>query len=101
MKVAGQLGMDETAIDDPELNAALEARYTARLSASALAAQYKTADKAAKSLIDVKVPAGTIARVGRFRVERKPVAARHVDFDVPAGVRVNIDAVDAGVTGEG
>ena len=96
MKVVGQVGMDETVMDVPALEEALEARYEARERVRAVAQGFREADTRAKALIEGHVPVGGIARVGRFRVERKPTTGRHVEFDTKAGVRVivTVDSED-------
>jgi hypothetical protein len=84
--------MDETVVEDPELEAALEARLAAALARAPVAAAYREADKVAKALVKAKVEVGVVARVGRFRVERKATEARHVEFDAEAGDAVRIKA---------
>ena len=91
-QVEGQLGMDETQLTDPALEAALEERQTARDSYRQVLGVYREKHDIAKGLIESNVPEGIIARVGRFRIERKPTGARHVEFDTHPGVRVTIEA---------
>ena len=92
MKVKGQLGMDETVIDDADLEAALEARWAAAMERRTPMAAFRNADEKAKTLVKAVVAVGQIARVGRFRIERVETDARHVEFDAEAGDRVKIKA---------
>lgn len=94
MKVKGQLGMDETVIDNAELEAALEARQKLRVQMSALTKPFSESDQKAKALIADVIPEDTIARVGRFRIERKRVEGRHVEFDSKPRVGVRIETDD-------
>ena len=91
-KVEGQLGMDETVLEDPELEAALEGRLKAALAKAPLVAAFAEADEVAKAQVKAKVEVGQVVRVGRFRVERKATDPRHVEFDAEAGDRVSIKA---------
>jgi hypothetical protein len=91
-KVEGQLGMDETVLDDEVLEAALEERSSARAAASVLSKKFREKDEVARAEIIRAVPVGTIARVGRFRIERKATTPRHVEFDTKDGERISISA---------
>jgi hypothetical protein len=84
--------MDETVLDSPELESALEERHEMRERVRAVLLPYQKADEKAKGLIAELVPEGTVARVGRFRVERKASAPKHVEFDTKASVRTLIVA---------
>lgn len=90
-KAKGQVGMDETVLEDPELEALLETRAKRAASKLALTADYKKADKAAKeALAKVTIPEEGAIRVGRFRITKSTTAANHVEFDTEAGSRVRI-----------
>ena len=91
MKVDGQLGLDESVIEDEALEAALEARWSRRESARATAKAYREADTEAKAHVERAVPVDVVARVGRFRIERKRSIARHVEFDTQGKVRIAIE----------
>lgn len=91
-KVQGQVGMDEVVLEDAELEAALEARLAASVAKAPHVARYVEADKAAKALVVSRVEVDQVVRVGRFRIERKPTEARHVEFDAEAGDTVRIKA---------
>ena len=90
-----QYGLDEEPVDDPELERALEDREKRKASKAAVTAEYKEADTAARALIDaLEVDPDEIIRVGRFRITRSVVAARHVSFDTEPAKRLSIAVVD-------
>ena len=93
MKVQGQVGMDETLLEDAEFEAALEARYAAAEALVEPRAAYRLADEVAKAQVKAKVGIGDVVRVGRFRIERKQTEARHVEFDAEA-VSIKADGDD-------
>jgi len=89
-----QLALDETLIEDAELEESLEHRQELKDAASEARADYKLADDEAKAAIEKQeLPEGKIIRVGRFRIERKTVAARKVSFETSPGSRVSISMV--------
>lgn len=94
MAVKGQLAMDETVIEDTALEAALEDRERAREARRPAQLRYDEADRKAKAEVERAVPADVIARVGRFRIERKTVEGHSVSFATEDKVRVVISAED-------
>ena len=95
MAVKGQLGMDEEIIEDDELEEALEAREAAKALLAGPKEIYAGADKLAKALIE-RADLPDVARIGRFRITRSEVEARHVEFDTEPSERIAI-AADADV----
>lgn len=94
-KAEGQLGMDERIVEDPEVEAALERRQTAKDQASAVRARYEEANVAAAAAIDgLNLAEGEVVRIGRFRVSRNSVPARSVAFETEATTRVSIVAAE-------
>lgn len=89
-----QIGMDETILEDPELEEALEDRAEALEEARPYNAAVKEANKRVKALADEegRVPIGGPVRIGRFRVTRAIVEARHVEFDTDPGTKLDIAA---------
>ena len=80
-----QSHMDDTILDDPELEKLLEEREELKPSA----ADYRKADKSAKERIKA-IETPTPYRVGRFVITKQPRPGRHVDFDVQDGFRFDI-----------
>lgn len=91
-----QLALDERAINNPDLEAALEKHLRARDDA----AEARGVVKKARGEID-QLLAGvgdfdpdTALRVGRFRITKRVTEARHVEFDSSAGERLSFSLVD-------
>lgn len=91
-----QLAMDERAINNPDLEKALEKHLRARDDAS----EARGVVKKAKAEIDAELTKvgefdpDTALRVGRFRITKKHVEARHVEFDSGARDQISIGLVD-------
>ncbi|HLA65046.1 MAG TPA: hypothetical protein VK600_00525 [Candidatus Saccharimonadales bacterium] len=89
--VRNQLAFDEQLVEDTALENALEDRQRRRESLSAVQKVYDEANEVATAEIaKLELPEGGAVRVGRFRITRNPVAARHVTFDAKATSRVRI-----------
>ena len=90
-----QTGMDETVIDDTWLEDALEAHHGAKAEASAARKAVKEAKvDVDKGIEKLELPDGHAVRVGRFRITRRFVAGRHVEFDAEDRSQVDIAVVD-------
>jgi hypothetical protein len=90
-----QLGMDETIVQDAELERLLEERMRRRVVASETRLAYTEADQAAKGgIAKLELPAGRAVRVGRFRITRTHVPPRSVSFETEATSRVNIGLIE-------
>lgn len=86
-----QTGMDEQVIEDADIEAALEERAKRKASLDAVRLTYDEAhDKAMAELQKLELPDGAVARVGRFRIERRHIAAGHREFDTKASSRLVI-----------
>lgn len=86
-----QLGIDETVIEDGELETALEAREAAKLDLGDVRKVYDSAHKRAMGEIEKQeLPEGKVLRAGRFRIERKEVRPRAVRFETGASTRIYI-----------
>jgi hypothetical protein len=91
-----QLALDERAINNPDLERALEKHLRARDDAS----EARGVVKSAKAEIDAELAKLTdfapdsALRVGRFRITKKHVEARHVEFDSGARDQISIGLVD-------
>lgn len=90
VKSEGQLGMDETVVDDAKLEASLEKRHKQQASYQAVKANYAAAVAASKLELDRALPELGTYRVGRFRIERKMVEGGHREFDVQPSARISI-----------
>lgn len=84
-KARAQIHMDDTIIEDAELEKLLEGRQELKESVSA----YRQADKKAKAKI-ATIVMPTPYRVGRFVISKQPVAAKSVAFDTEECSRVTI-----------
>jgi hypothetical protein len=94
-----QLGFDETLLDNPELEAALEARLKRKHSRDELQRELKEAHDAVIGLIElhkIVMPEEGAIRVGRFRLTRAVSAARSVSFETEEKSRIKIEADDDG-----
>jgi hypothetical protein len=87
-----QTSIDERLIESAELEAALEEREVAKDAARAARATFKSADESARELVKALELGETPARVGRFRLVVRKVAARSVAFDTDPTTRVTITA---------
>jgi hypothetical protein len=91
-----QLAMDERAINHPDLEKALERHLRARDDA----AEARGVVKKAKAEIDAHLATvgdfepDTALRVGRFRITKRHVEAKHVEFDAEARDQISIGLVD-------
>jgi hypothetical protein len=87
-----QLSLDETIVEDAELEAALEARERAKQKAATARKAFQDADESARGRIrELEVGADPV-RVGRFVILERPVAARSVSFEAGATARLTIRA---------
>lgn len=76
-KASPQTAMDEQLIENQELEKALEDREVAKGAAAEARAKYTTLDEVCKDKIEeFSLADGEVARVGRFRIEKKAVAPR-------------------------
>jgi hypothetical protein len=95
LRDVAQLGFDEVAIDDPELEQVLETRLAKKVVLDKVRKEYDEAHEAANAAIaQQELPDGGALRVGRFRVTRTAVAGRSVAFETKATSRVRILLVD-------
>jgi len=85
-----QIAIDEHVVESPELEQALEAREAAKAAASEARAAFKAAHDTATVLIAALELGETTARVGRFRLMVRKVAARSVAFDTDPTTRLTI-----------
>jgi len=91
-----QLALDETVVDDADLEGILERRLRAHDDASEARLVFTRADEAARAEIarhGDALDSGPI-RVGRFRIERKTTAPRSVSFETEAKDRISIGLID-------
>ncbi len=94
-EVEAQTAFDEVTIEDADLKRALESRQVAKEAASEARATYKAAsDAVAGEIAKLELPVGGAVRCGRFRITRRAVEARSVQFETGASDRVTIALVD-------
>jgi len=88
-KARPQIHMDDTIVENPELEKLLEERQALKESV----ASYRKADKAAKDKIrSLETP--TPYRVGRFIISKQAVPAKSVAFETTEGSRFTIKTID-------
>lgn len=86
-----QTALDETVVEDPQLEAALEAREKAKAAKSRATLAYKEKDEQAKAQLEEHgLTPDSPLRVGRFRVTKTVTEGRSVSFDTSGSSRVNI-----------
>lgn len=89
---SGQTGMDEKPVDNTALSDLLEERLRHADDVAEARKVFKEKDKAAKAEIEkLNIADGQAIRIGRFRITRTPVAARHVEFDTDPTSRLSIE----------
>lgn len=94
-RAQSQLAMDETTIEDPQLEASLEAREKAKASKARASLAFKEKDEQAKAQLEEHgLDPDTPLRVGRFRVTKTVTEGRSVSFDTSGSSRVNISTPD-------
>jgi hypothetical protein len=95
MKLVPQASLYEATLENPELEAALEAREVTKAAAGAARKAHGDADEHAKGLVEaLDLGDGAPVRVGRFLLTRRPVAARSVAFDTEPTTRLTIRTLD-------
>lgn len=94
-RVKEQLAIDEKVIEDKELERLLEERQKVRDEMAEVRADLAKANEAANGAIaKLELPDGVPVRIGRFRLTRVEVDARHVEFDTDARSRVRIAVLE-------
>jgi len=90
-----QLAIDETIVESPDIEAALERRQRAADDAAEVRGVYRKADDEVKGLLEHEEFADDqVVRIGRFRISRTVVAPKHVEFDSKGSNRLSIKLVD-------
>ena len=90
-----QLALDETLVEDAELEQLLEERFTHKVDLADARKTYDEADEKAKGKIaDLDIADDSAVRCGRFRITKKSVAGRSVSFEAKATSRVTITLLD-------
>lgn len=89
-----QTALDERPIDNGELEVVLEERQKLREEAGEARKAYAEADETAKTMIaEFALEDGEVARCGQFRIEKKAVAGRSVQYDTGPTSRLTISTV--------
>jgi hypothetical protein len=90
-----QTALDERVIEDAELEKLLGDRQLAHGTKSEATSKFNSLDRLAKDKLEaLGVEVEEPVRVGRFRVERRPVASRSVNFETAPTSRLNIKPVE-------
>lgn len=92
-----QLAMDERAINNPDLEAALERHLRARDDVAEARGVVKVEKKRIDALLDTVADfePDTALRVGRFRVTKRHIEGSHREFDTAPRDQISIGLVDA------
>lgn len=93
-----QLALDETAITNPDLEAALERRLRAQQDVTEVRGTYKVHHKEATRLIEAiaDFEPDTALRVGRFRITKTHIDGRDVSFTTEPRDQLRIGLVEDG-----
>jgi hypothetical protein len=91
-----QLAMDERAINNPELEKALERRLRAKDDVAEVRGVYKKAHAEVQAAIELlpDFEPDSALRVGRFRITKRHIDARSVSFETEARDQISIGLVD-------
>lgn len=94
MRPQAQTSLEETTIENPTLEEALEKRERQRQRAAAARKSYREADERAKVLVDdLSLDDDAPIRVGRFVLSRHRVSGRMVAFETDPSTRLTIRLV--------
>lgn len=86
-----QTALDEKVIDDSELEKALDDRERAKGAKAEATSVFKTKDDVVKGkLDDLGLEVGQVARIGRFRIEKRQTESSHVEFERGGGEKLSI-----------
>lgn len=89
-----QLALDETIVDEPTLETALEERQRRKIALREVRKRYDEAAEAANGEIaKLELPIGKAIRCGRFRITRDAVDARSIAFETEATSRIRIRTI--------
>lgn len=93
----GQLGMDETVIEDEELENLLGRRQTIKEQRADLNADYKKLNERIAGILEDRYefpsPDAAPLRVGDYRISARDIAARTVQFETEPSTTVSIAKV--------
>jgi hypothetical protein len=91
-----QGGLMDRDIEDDALEALLDRREDRKAEKSAATAAFKEVDDAVKARIgEFELADGEVARVGKYRIEKKATQGRSVSFDTAPSSRLQIKLFDA------
>lgn len=91
-----QDGLFDQEYDDGALEALLDEREALNSTRLAAVADFKEKDDAVKAKIaEFDLADGEVARVGKYRIEKRRREGGHRDFDVAPGSRLTIKLFDA------
>lgn len=94
MSVSPQTSIYETTIENPELEAALEARQSVKDKRAKVNSDYKEKDEIVKGKLDeLDLGIGAPVRIGRFVISKKSTNGRSVSFETSAGTRHQISLI--------
>lgn len=94
--VDAQEGMFDRTIDDTGLEALLDQREDVKAKKLDANRKFKEKDDLVKARLgEFELADGEVARIGKYRIEKKQRAGGHREFDVAPGTRLNITLFDA------
>lgn len=92
--LAAQTAIDEQELDDAQLLLALNNRQQHKEAVKQARKTYKEADDRAKALIaNHELADDTAARIGQYRISKKAVPARSVQFETDPSSRITISLI--------
>lgn len=91
-----QDGLFDKEFDDTNLEELLDKREQKKAKRAAANAAFKEEDDKVKArLSEFELADGEVARVGKYRIEKKATAARAVSFETSPSSRLNISLFDS------
>lgn len=94
--VDAQDGLFDKEVDDGALEAALDTREKAKAKRAAAQKTFKEEDDKVKArLSEFELADGEVARVGKYRIEKKAIAGRAVSFETGPSTRLHISLFEA------
>jgi len=91
MRSEDQLAFDEEVIENPDVEAALIARQSAKDALASVRKDFDAAHEKAKgALAMVELPEEGAVRIGRFRISKSLVSAKSVSFETKESTRLRI-----------
>jgi hypothetical protein len=90
-----QLAFDETLVEDPTVESALEERLARKVVLDKVRKEYDEASAVVAGEVEkLELPEGRAIRIGRFRITRTSIPAQSVEFERKASSRIRISIAE-------